>query len=128
MRFVSWTFWTGVALGAVASVGAAIGDSSRASAQVMDGEFALRQSTVVGWACVSGDRSYEWWAYIDGVYDWADSTSTPASPWDLKAEYMGPGGWSSFDAWKSAVLQRPEAAGKRVVFQRHTVTEETTQN
>jgi hypothetical protein len=95
---------------------------------VRNGEFALRQTALVGWACAASDGSYEWWAYIDGTYTWATSASTSTNPWDLKAEYLGSGTYSSFDAWKSAVLLRPETSGKRVIFQRHSVTEESTQN
>ena len=94
----------------------------------MGGEYRIRQSSVVGWVYVAGDRSFEWWAYLDGPYAWADSGSSSECPWHLSAEYVGGCGWATFEAWKSEVLQRSEALGKTVVFQRHAVTEESVQN
>ena len=105
--------------------------SPRAEAQIKIGEFALFQSgggTPVGWAVTNADRTVEWWAYIDGTYEWADSSRTPMNPWALEAAYMGSSGWGSFDAWKADVLGRSAASGMRIIFQVHAVEETVVDN
>ena len=105
--------------------------ADRAVAQLNAGEYGLYQpgaSDPVGWVRVNGDRSVEWWAYVDDAYSWADSTNTVASPWHLEARYVGPGNFATYPMWKSDVLQRPAAQGETIVFQNHSVEEEAVEN
>jgi hypothetical protein len=111
-----------------ASAAASFLQGTTARAQVGPGEFALHQGPTVGWVCVSSDRTTEWWAYVDGVYRWADETCTSSSPWVAQAEYIGVGTWGSFEAWKADVLTRQAAQGKTIVFQRHAVEQESVAN
>lgn len=108
-------------------VASALLPGSRASAiaQVDAGEYSLLQTGTVGWVRVSSDRTVEWWAYIDGAYEWADPGSTGQNRWRLDAEYIGDGDFVSYAAWKTDVLERPEALGQTIVFQIHAVSEET---
>jgi hypothetical protein len=99
-----------------------------ARAQCQGGEYALQQSGAVGWLYVNGDRTVEWWAYIDGAYAWGDSSSIGPAKWHLDAEYMGPGAWGSYSLWKANVLGRAAAQGHTIVFQQHAVAEETVNN
>lgn len=106
-------------------------NADRAAAQVQDGEYGLYQpgnSDPVGWARVSGDRTVEWWAYVDSAYSWADDTNTAASPWHLEARYIGPGNFATYPIWKADVLQRAAAQGHTIVFQDHSVAEESVEN
>jgi hypothetical protein len=108
---------------------AALSPSSPAGAQCEGGEFTLQQeSGIVGWLYVNGDRTVEWWAYIDGLYHWGDASSTGSNTWHLEAEYLSAGSWGSYTAWKAAVLQRSPAQGHDIVFQQHAVIEETVSN
>jgi|SRR5882724_7055192 len=102
--------------------------ADRVAAQVLPGEYALYQPgspDPVGWVRVNGDRSEEWWAYVEGAYVWADSANNPASPWHLEARYVGVGSWATYAVWKNDVLQRESALGHTITFQSHAVTEES---
>jgi hypothetical protein len=114
----------GVTLG----VAVALLQSTDARAQCKGGEYALQQSGLVGWVYVNSERTIEWWAYLDEVYEWADTTSVGGNAWHLQAEYIGTGGWSSYAEWRSDVLQRSAAQGRTVVFQQHAVNAETVSN
>ena len=115
---------------AVAGFAAWIAGGSPAAAQCEGGDFILQQhGGTVGWVYANGDRSVEWWAYISDVYEWADSGSTSTNPWRLDAEYTGAGtGSSTYAEWKIDVLGRSAAQGHTILFQRHTVTEESVVN
>lgn len=130
MRIRSMVFvvLSGLSL-AVVSTAQSVVSAPSSQAQAKPGEFNLRQAGLVGWLYVSPDGANEWWAYIDdGSYQWADPSHTLSNPWDLKADYIGPGNYSSYAAWKAAVLARPAAQGKPIKFQKHAVVEETVQN
>jgi hypothetical protein len=99
-----------------------------ARAQIGPGEFTQRQGGTVGWVCVSPDRTTEWWAYFDDVYRWADATCTSTNPWEAQAQFLGVGAYGSFAAWKADVLQRAAAQGRTIVFQQHSVAEESVEN
>jgi hypothetical protein len=134
MRFSTGALVTFVSY-AVILVGLAVGHAvvgaDRAVAQTLPGEYSLYQpgsSDPVGWVRVNGDRSVEWWAYVGESYAWADSTNTPASPWHLEARYVGSGAWPTYAIWKADVLQRAVAQGRTIVFQDHSVAEESVEN
>jgi hypothetical protein len=122
LRFGFAALLGGLALAASWAQGPAV------TAQCKPGEYVLSQIGTVGWVYVSPDRSSEWWAYLDGSYRWADRTAVAEHRWNLAAEYVGAQAYPSFAAWKSAVLTRPEARGRTLVFQQHAVAEETVQN
>jgi len=63
------------------------------------------QGGVVGWAVCTGDHTREYWAYLDPAYSFATSANTPANPWFSRRRVHGNGDYSSYDAWKSSVLQ-----------------------
>lgn len=122
-----------VRFGAAAVVGATAlwaswSGMENASGQIRPGEYFLVQGGTVGWVYVSPDKSSEWWAYIDGAYEWADQRSVGENRWELDAEYMGSPTYPGFGAWKAAVRMRPEAQGRTLIFQRHAVQEEVVQN
>jgi hypothetical protein len=118
----------GVAVVAVVGLATALSNDSTVQAQLKPGEFALHQSGLVGWVYVNSDRTVEWWAYIDGLYEWADSSSVGSNQWQLDAEYIGSTPWITYSAWKANVLERAAADGKTIVFQQHAVTEESVEN
>ena len=102
-----------------------------ARAQVRIGEFELHQpgaSGAVGFVACNADRTVEWWAYIDGTYSWGDASSTTANPWKLEAVRLGDTTASTFMEWRAEVLALSVMAGKRVVFQNHSVVETTVDN
>ena len=108
-----------------------VAEPQHAVAQTRFGEFALFQpgsGGVVGWVVSNPDRTVEWWAYIEGSYEWADTTSTPQDRWKLEAERIGDPLTSSFENWKTSVLLRSIAVGKRIVFQNHSVVETAVDN
>ena len=113
---------------ASAGLAAAFSPESPVQAQCNGGDYALHQSGVVGWAYVNSNRTVEWWAYIDGAYQWGDSSSVGANQWQLDAEYIGPGAWPTYAAWKANVLGRAAAQGHTIVFQQHVVSEESVAN
>lgn len=120
--------FVGVALVAIAGLATSLSNDSTVQAQMKPGEFTLHQSGLVGWVYVNSDRTVEWWAYIDGEYEWADSSSVGSNLWQLDAEYVGSTPWITYAAWKANVLQRAAADGKTIVFQQHAVTEESVEN
>lgn len=114
----------------VAAVGSVF-DGDRVAAQILPGEYHLHQpgtADPVGWAWRSGDGATEWWAYVDGSYSWAGSANGPSSRWRLDAEYVGAGNWANYAAWKNHVLLQSAAQGRTIVFQDHSICEETLSN
>ena len=94
-------FGAAAAVGAAALVASWTGGES-ASGQVRPGEYYLVQGGTVGWVYVSPDKTTEWWAYIDGAYEWADQGSVGDHRWQLDAEYMGSFQYPNFACWKAA--------------------------
>jgi hypothetical protein len=119
---------SGLLVGASLLAALGLSPAERADAQLMPGEYCLYQDGLVGWVCVTADRSEEWWAYLEGSYVWGNPTHTALDPWELSAAFRGAPTFGGYAAWKASVLQRPESAGRTVVFQRHLVTEESVQN
>lgn len=72
-RFVR--FGAAVVVGGLA-LAAAWSRSGEVAAQVDAGEYTLLQGGTVGWVYVSSDRTVEWWAYVQGSYDWADRSNS----------------------------------------------------
>ncbi len=110
---------------AVSGIVAALLHVPPAQAQCRPGNYALQQSGTVGWVYVNSDHTAEWWAYIEGAYQWADSSSVGTSKWTCDAEYTGDDSWPSYAAWKADVLERSEALGHVITFQQHAVVEES---
>src|SRR5262245_5618753 len=94
----------------------------RLEAQARPGEYALYQNgVVVGWLWVNGAQTLEYWAYIEGVYEWADIQHTCANRWKLEAEFIGANCPSSYSAWKNDVAGRHAVGNHKLTFQRHTI-------
>jgi hypothetical protein len=113
-----------------AGVVAALGliPAERAAAQLVPGEYSLHQDGLVGWVCVSADRTEEWWAYFQDTYVWGNPTHNLVNPWELSGAYQSLGTWGGYAAWKADVLQRTESLNRTIIFQRHFVTEEQVEN
>jgi hypothetical protein len=120
-----------LALGlAVFAIGTATA-AKKARAQIKDGDYWLyqpQQSTPVGRAYSNADHTAEYWAYVDGEYRFADTTNIPVNPWHLNAALASTTDYTSYASFKTAVLARAEFQGKTIVFQNHSVSEETVQN
>lgn len=117
-------------------IGAAIAiaqftDTERAIGQVNDGEHRIHQPGqpyAVAWVCSRADRTREWWAFIDETYTWGDTDATEQNPWNVSAVRIGNGTYANYTAWRTAVLARAETQGCTVVFQDHSITEDTVEN
>lgn len=108
-----------------------VSTSAPAQAQLLPGEFSLRQPGVegpVGWVFTSADKKHEYWAYIEGVYDWADQSNGGGNPWQLDAEYVGAPCYPNFRAFRDAILVRSAAQGHVITFQDHSIDELTVSN
>lgn len=132
--FGRWMSW--VAAGAAAVAGGfvltgAVPGADPAAAQIRDGTYWLHQphqQGPVGRAWCSGDGTTEYWAYVHGEYVWPGAGNGPSSPWRLDAARVAGSPFGSYEAWKDTVLDLPEFEGKTIVFQAHTVAEETVGN
>jgi hypothetical protein len=118
----------GLLVGAALLAPVWLSTAPRAAAQMMGGEYELYQDALVGWVCVSADRTEEWWAYFDDTYVWGSSAHNLLNPWELAGAYRSLGTWGGYAAWKADVLQRTESINRTIIFQRHFVTEEQVVN
>lgn len=103
-----------------------------ADAQVAtDGNYRFNQphqSDPVAWCHRSANGAAEYWAYVQGEYEWANGDHTPQSPWELSGCRVSTTSYSSFTDWKNWVLGLAATQGKTIRFQDMSVTEETIDN
>ena len=134
LRMRGWMF--GAVVGAVivaglAAVSGVFPRSTPLAAQTGTGEYWLIQPGAnmrVGRVWCNGDRSIEYWAYVDGVYTWADASHGVDNHWRLDAEYIGSASYSSFQQFKDAVCALPIYEGQTITFQAHGITEDVVEN
>jgi hypothetical protein len=119
----------GIAACALAACVASIATApTRAGAQIDEGEFALfqpQQQAPVGRAWCNADRTVEYWAYVVGEYAFPLQGN---GGWRLDATRVSGTSYSSFAQFRAAVLALPQMAGKKILFQDHSVTEQTVVN
>ncbi len=102
-----------------------------AAAQVGGGTgIALRSSngTTIAWAARCGDGTKEFWAYVQGEFEFASSSHTASNPWTLDGVYDSGLPTGCFDVFRTEVLSRPAAQGKTIIFHNMTVAESVTAN
>lgn len=134
LRTRSWEFGAVVGAVVLAGIGSMTGVFPRSTpvlAQADPGEYWLIQpgaSMHVGRVWCNGDRSVEYWAYVEGEYVWADSSNGVNNRWRLDAEYIGATSYASFQAFKDAVCALPIYEGQTITFQSHGVTEDVVEN
>ena len=118
-----------VALSLVMGVGVGASLLSRTTsvhAQVQSGDYWLyqpHQPAPVGRAWCNSDRTVEYWAYVNGEYEFGGASSGLSGRWRLEVEQVGSASYASFADFKDAVLDQPEIQGKTILFQNHQVSE-----
>src|SRR5678815_4432394 len=98
-----------------AGLAAAFSPDSPVQAQCNGGDYALHQSGLVGWAYINSTRTVEWWAYIDGAYQWGDSSSVGANHGQRNGESSAPGACAAWEAWNASGMGRGAAPGHTIV-------------
>jgi hypothetical protein len=121
------------ALGIGTMIGASIApNTSDAQAQMGTGTGTLMQRSsdgaTIGWAARSSDGTKEFWAYVEGEFEFASTSHTASNPWNLRGVYDANLPTGGFEAFRTEVLSRAAAQDKTIIFHNMTVTESITEN
>lgn len=88
----------------------------------------VSDGATVAWSARSGDGTREFWAYVQGEFEFASSSHTAANPWRLHGVYDSSIPTGGFEAFRTEVLSRAAAQNKTIIFHNMTVAESVTQN
>lgn len=120
-----------LAIGVLAYAASVVTTTEQVRAQIDVGDYWLfqpQQTGPVGRAYCNAGHTAEYWAYTTGEYRFPNSSNGPGNRGHIDFERVSGGSYATYAAFKTAVRALPEMAGKTILFQNHSVAEETITN